>query len=61
MEIEVSVSEPRRGDAKQAWRYSVSTDALRSPLLSTWGRQTLAKDDTRLFHQETQTPNGTQE
>lgn len=43
-----------------SWQYSVMTGALTSPLISTWGQQALFKRHTRLFQQETQTPNGIQ-
>lgn len=43
MENEAPVNEPRHGEAQQAWQYCVITDALKSLLLSTWGRETLFK------------------
>lgn len=59
LENEASVSEPPCGKAKQAWQYSVITGAPKSLLFSTWEPH-FSKDNTSLFQQETQTPNGTQ-
>lgn len=59
VENEASVSEPPCGKAKQAWQCSVITGALKSLLFSTW-EPYFSKDNTSLFQQETQTPNGTQ-
>lgn len=60
MEKEAPVNEPQRGEAQWAWQYSVTTGALTSPLFSTWDNRLFSKDNTRLFQQETQTPNGIQ-
>lgn len=60
MENEASVNEPQHGEAKQAWQYSVITDTFKSLLFSTRDNRHFSKDNTRLFQQETQTPNDTQ-